>query len=598
MTENTEFIDWGRLELNPSKSGEQATICPNCSHERKKKNDKCFSANVDSGVGFCFHCGVKSIRDFEKREDVKKYDLPPPNWSNHTNLSDNLVKWFKGRVISSQTLIECKVTEENHYQPAKQQECNNIVFNYFEGEKLVNKKYRSADKKFTQSKNTKNIFYGVNDVIGQKECYIVEGEMDKLALWEVGKKNCISVPNGANDNDDVWLNCEHYLASIEKFYICTDMDEKGQEISEKIAQRLGRYRCERVTFKNKDANDDLIESRFTLEDSLSNSKKYPVSGTFKVEDLEDDIYRLYDNGLPDTLYPKGIWFDGMKDMFSVMRGHLVVGTGIPSHGKSNFTDWYVLNLLRDYDMKASWFSPEHHPMALHQSNLIQKVTGKPFFKNMDGMKKVTKSEIQNYKQWANEKIYLTAPDQNESPTWDWLFEKFKEQIYGYGVDIFVVDAFNKVLFDKTGENRHLISEVLTRLTSFAQQNNVIIFLIAHPTKMKKNESGEYDIPNLYDVAGSADFRNQTHDGFCIHRYFPDENQDGFTKFVNLKTKFSFQGEIGASRNFIYHVPSGRYYPQGTIYNHNSMIKAKETKEIFKEAVKDPFSTFEKEEIPF
>jgi len=598
MSENLEFIDWEKIELNPTKSGEQRTVCPSCSHERKNKNDKCFSANMDSGVGHCFHCGIKSIRDFKKRDSAKSYDLPPPNWQNCTNLSDGMAKWFKGRGIGSQTLIECKVTEEKFYQPAKQAECSNIVFNYFEGETLVNKKYRSADKKFTQSKNTKNIFYGINDVIGQKECYIVEGEMDKLAMWEVGKKNCISVPNGANDNDDVWLNCEPYLGSIEKFYICTDMDEKGQEISEKIAQRLGRYRCERVTFKNKDANDDLMDSVFTLEESIKNSKKYPVAGTFKVEDLEDEIYKLYDNGLPDTVYPKGSWFEGMGDMFSVMRGHLVVGTGIPSHGKSNFTDWYVLNLIRDYDMKASWFSPEHHPMSLHQSNLIQKVTGKPFFNDIDGVRKITKTEIKEYKDWANEKIYLTSTDKNESPTWDWLFEKFKEQIYGYGVDIFVIDAFNKVLFDKAGENRHQINEVLTKLTSFAQQNNVLIFLIAHPTKMKKNEQGEYDLPSLYDVSGSADFRNQTHDGFCVYRHFPNETQDGYTKFVNLKTKFSFQGDIGAAKNFTYHVPSGRYYPQGTKYDYKSLIPKTESKEIFKQAVSDPFESFEKENVPF
>jgi twinkle protein len=592
----SDFIQWSELELNPSKSGEQVCLCPACSHTRKKKRDKCFSANVDTGVGFCHHCGVKAIRDFKENAKPERYDLPPPDWSNYTNLSDKLVKWFKGRGISSQTLIECKVTEEIYYQPAKQAECNNIVFNYFEGETLTNKKYRSADKKFTQSKGTKNIFYGINDVIGQKECYIVEGEMDKLSLWEIGIKNCISVPNGANDNDDVWQNCEKYLKSIEKFYICTDMDEKGLEVGDKIAQRLGRYRCERVTFKNKDANDDLQESKFTLEDSLKNSKKYPVSGTFKVEDLEDDILRLYDNGLPDTIYPKGSWFDGMRDIFTVMRGHLVVGTGIPSHGKSNFTDWYVLNLIKDYNMKASWFSPEHHPMSLHQSNLIQKVTGKPFFKSLDGIQKVSKEEIKLYKEWANEKIYLTAPDQAESPTWDWLFEKFKEQMYSYGVDIFVIDAFNKVLFDKTGENRHLISETLTRLTSFAQQNNVIIFLIAHPTKMKKGESGEYEMPSLYDVAGSADFRNQTHDGFCVYRHFPTENEDGYTRVVNLKTKFSFQGDIGGSSNFTYHVPSGRYYIQNRAYDPSSFLKEPETGDVFKQS--DPFEVFEKENVPF
>jgi len=298
---DSSFIDWNSLELNQSKGGEQVTTCPSCSETRKKKKDKCFSANLDTGVGFCHHCGAKSIRDFKKRDEVKTYTLPNQEWVNHTNLSDKVVKYFSDRGISQSTLIENRITEEVWFQPQKGKEVNNIVFNYFEGEKLINKKYRSADKKFTQSANTKNIFYGVNDLIGQKECYIVEGEIDKLSLWEIGVKNCISVPNGANDNDDVWLNCEQYLSSIEKFYICTDMDEKGQEVSDKIAQRLGRYRCERVGFKNKDANDDLVESRFTLEDSLKNSKNYPVSGTFKVEDLEDDILRLYENGVPETI---------------------------------------------------------------------------------------------------------------------------------------------------------------------------------------------------------------------------------------------------------------------------------------------------------
>jgi twinkle protein len=370
------------------------------------KVDTALSIDLDKGVGKCHYCEEITIRDFKNKQESKKFDLPPSNWTNYTNVSDKVLGFLEARKISQKTIIECKVTEEMYYQPALKKEVANIVFNYFEGDTLVNKKYRSADKKFTQSKNTKNIFYGINDIIGEKECYIVEGEFDKLALWEVGKKNCISVPNGANDNDDVWQACEQYLASIEKFYICTDMDAKGTEIAEKIAQRLGRYRCERITFKNKDANDDLIESVFTLENSLNNPKKYPVSGTFKVEDLESDIYKLYDSGLPETIYPKGSWFDGMKDMFSVMRGHLVTVTGIPSHGKSNFTDWYVLNLLEDHNMKASWFSPEHHPLELHQSNLMQKFFGKPFFNSIDGVERITRPEIQQYKKTGLMKRYI------------------------------------------------------------------------------------------------------------------------------------------------------------------------------------------------
>jgi twinkle protein len=114
---------------------------------------------------------------------------------------------------------------------------------------------------------------------------------------------------------------------------------------------------------------------------------------------------------------------------------------------------------------------------------------------------------------------------------------------------------------------HAISEVLTKLTMFCQMNDVLVFLIAHPTKMKRTENGEVEIPSLYDVSGSADFRNQTHNGFGIYRHFdnPETGVDGYTSFFNLKTKFSFQGEIGKQVDYSYHSPSGRYYAKDTGY---------------------------------
>jgi twinkle protein len=134
-------------------------------------------------------------------------------------------------------------------------------------------------------------------------------------------------------------------------------------------------------------------------------------------------------------------------------------------------------------------------------------------------------------------------------------------MYSFGVDIFVIDAFNKVRLP-SGNRLEMINDMLSRLTSFCQVNNVSVILVAHPTKMKKNESGVYDIPTLYDVSGSADFRNQTHNGFAIHRYFESENQEAFTKFVNLKTKFSFQGEIGQGEEFLWDEVTGRMYAKG------------------------------------
>jgi twinkle protein len=570
------FINWDDIDLQGKSSGTKKTTCPACSEERKKKTDKCLSVDVSTGLAFCHHCKAKSVRDYKEYEQ-KEYTLPQQDWSNYTNLSDGLVKWLASRGISQATAIEMKLTEESQYIPALNKEANCIVFNYFEADKVVCKKYRTGDKQWAKSKDSKSIFYNINACIGKETIYIVEGEMDVLAMIENGIKNVISVPNGANDNDNQWEVSKRYLDGVKRFIIATDNDIKGIELREKIAHRLGKYRCSYIEFKGKDANDDLLS--LELDSSIANIKRFPVSGTFQVADLYDGIIDLYDNGLPKTMAPKSKSFGELSKVFSVMLGQVTTITGIPSHGKSNFNDWYVLNLLNDYSLKGSWFSPEHTPMQLYQTNLIEKVTGKSFWGNSKGVQvpRITKEGIDEYKEWANEKIYLTACDDGTLPTWDWLLEKFKEQLYSFGINIFVVDAFNKLILPK-GNKIDAINEVLTKLTHFAQSNDVLVFLVAHPTKMRKDEkTGAYEVPTLYDVSGSADFRNQTHNGYTIHRIFDGVMKDGtpthaHTKFINTKTKFSFQGDIGAEIEFNFDVTNGRYYANGIEPKYNMIYQ--------------------------
>lgn len=570
--------NWDLIVTNKH-SGTAKLKCPSCTDTRKNKQDRSLYVNFNSGVGKCFNDGCSALffRDsIEKSIVNENYTLPKQTWRNYTKLSDGLVKWVETeRKINQFTLNHFNITEEKYFQPALNKEVNNVVFNYFEGDVLVNKKYRSGNKKFTQSKNGKPIFYNLNAIIGQDECYITEGELDVLALYEIGIKNAISIPNGANDNDNYWKNSEKYLKEIKRFYIATDNDESGNNVAEKIAQRLGRYRCERVIFEGKDANDDLKKG--VLEKSIHNKQKYPVSGTFKVSDCIDNIYELYNYGLPETISPKHHCFGNLKNIFSVMRGHLVVGTGIPSHGKSNFTEWYVLNLIRDYDFKASFFSPEHHPFELHHTTFIEKTFGKSFWYDNENCPRISKNEIAQYQIWAEEKLYLTGTENGEFPTWDWLFDKMRDQLFNFGINIFVIDAFNKLAFNEKGNKLDLINAVLTKLTMFAQMNNVIIFLVAHPTKMQK-ENGLYVSPTLYDVSGSSDFRNQTHDGFSVYRYFGDEENEPKTVFENLKTKMKFQGVIGGSIEFDYHIPSGRYFVKGEEVPTYSLIESESKKQ--------------------
>lgn len=556
-----EFLDWNTLEFK-KRSGNEKIHCPKCHATRTNKKDRSLSVVHSKGFAKCHKCQVLSFREdnAENTETEKVYTTPKQDWKNYTTLSDGMVKYIESRKIPQTVAIDLGWSEEKQYQPQKGKEVMNLVYNFFEGEKVVNKKYRSGDKKFTQSKGGKPILYNINSVVGEKEIYIVEGEMDVAALYAIGIKNVVSVPSGANDNDDYWINSKPYIEDAEKFILAVDTDKAGSKLKELIAQRLGRYRCSFIEFKGKDANEDLISG--DLEKSILNKKRFPVTSTLTIEDLIDDVITLYDNGLPDTLKPKDNCFGEWRNHFSVMRGQVTTITGIPSHGKSNFNDWYILNLMKDYDLKCSWFSPEHSPDSIYQSNLIEKVTGKSFWGKSNGVKvpRVSKDEIMKYHDWAKEKIYITKANDNEFPTWDFLFEKFKEQMFSFGIDIFVVDAFNKVVLPD-GNELQAIKKILTKLTAFAQSNNVMVFLVAHPTKMKKDDKGIYPIPTLYDVSGSADFRNMTHNGYTVYRSFEDEERGTFNKttVINMKTKFSFQGNMGEVEDFQYNHINGRFY---------------------------------------
>ncbi len=555
-----EFFNFDLIQVRGSHSGFKKTTCPVCSENRKKKKDPCLAVWFDTGFAKCYNCGVLSFKEkSEFKSEKKHYTVLDNKWRNYTTLSDKLVQWiWSERMISQNTLNQFGITEEKQYQPAQQKEMNNIVFNYFEGENLVNKKYRSSKKDFTQVKGGKPILYNINSIIGEDTAYICEGEFDVLALYEIGIKNAVSLPNGANDNDEYWINSEPYLKDIKNFIIATDNDEKGIEIREKIAQRLGRYRCKYVEFNEKDANDDLKSGK--LLDSINNLKTFSIGGTFTAFDLLDSILRLHEKGLPDTISPKKSVFGNLKNTFSIMMGQLTTITGIPSHGKSSFLDWYILNLVQEYNHKVSIYSPEHSPLELYISKHIQLAVGKPFH----GQNSCNDIDVLRYTEWSKERIYYTTQEQDTRGDWDWLLNKMTEQMYTYGINYFIIDAWNKVQMPKGMTGKEAIDNILTRLTLFCQRNNVHIFLVAHPTKMKKNAKELYEIPTLYDVSGSSDFYNQTHNGATIYRVFEDENSQGCTLFINQKTKFNFQGKIQEQVQFNYHKPTGRYYVDGSI----------------------------------
>ncbi|XP_023756324.1 primase homolog protein-like [Lactuca sativa] len=81
--------------------------------------------------------------------------------------------------------------------------CKNVeIFSHKKKKELVSCKYKDISKKFRQECDTEKILYGLDDIEGESDIIIVEGEMDKLAMEEVGFRNCVSVPDGAPPKSD------------------------------------------------------------------------------------------------------------------------------------------------------------------------------------------------------------------------------------------------------------------------------------------------------------------------------------------------------------------------------------------------------------
>ena len=84
--------------------------------------------------------------------------------------------------------------------------------------------------------------------------------------------------------------------------------------------------------------------------------------------------------------------------------------------------------------------------------------------------------------------------------------------------------------------------------------DIHIFIVAHPTKISKSkDTGEYEVPTLYNISGSAHFFNKTDNGICIYRSF---KSNIVTAYVQ-KVRYSWLGKIGFT-SFSYDVLTRQY----------------------------------------
>ena len=531
---------------------EEKRICPQCSHTRKKSNVKCMSYNTETGLFRCHHCSYSGKEGGYNNLD----NYVPPKIKPDVTIgkpTDRMEEFFESRGISKE------VTDRNGIGMTS--DMLEIMFPFYRDGEIINVKYRSFKKKFRQEANAEKILYGLDDIKGCTSIIIVEGEIDKLSLEEVGYNNVISVPDGAPapntkayESKFSYLdNCADAFEDVTKIILAVDNDAPGKVLQEELTRRLGPERCWVVHYPegSKDPNDVLMDEFESLKDLIEHSTAIPIEGISTVNDVYPEIIALYEEGQPGghtTGWPK------MDPFYTVREGEFTVVTGIPSHGKSEFIDAMLIQLSVLHEWKHALFSPENYPLQGHVAKLVKKYLRKQFGKGYTT--RMTIDELEGALPWLNDHFYFISHSADNLRLDD-ILEKAKISIFRYGIRSISIDPWNEIDHSRPqGKSEtEYVSECLTKIRRFARLYKVHIWLIAHPTKMYRDASGNYPVPTPYDISGSAHFRNKADNCITVWRDIADESKK--VEIHIQKVRFREVGKVGMCE-FQYNVATGRY----------------------------------------
>lgn len=503
-------------------SGQEKTVCPECSNSRRKSKDKCLSVNIDEGVWHCHHCGWKgSLKKFKslKKSDVAPIPtLPePPKTKIGTFLPDNVYQWFEGRGITRSVVNDAKIGYKDRW----------IQFPFYKDGEVVNVKSRTADKKFRQEKNAEKCFYRFDHMKGMETIIITEGEMDALSLVQAGFTNVVSVPDGAtapnsNPSDRKFsylISAEEHLMNAEKVILCTDSDGAGKHLRDELSRRIGREKCCRVNYPDdcKDMNEVLVKhGEERILDIVSGAYPYPIEGVVTIEDVADDAIDLFNK--PEHLGLSTGWID-LDDHYRISHSEVSVVTGVPNMGKSEWMDALMINMVQEYGWKFGIFSAENFPVKHHLLKLVGKFAKQPFW----GDNKMSEEVARSSMNVLNDHIKFIGT-QESSVTIESIMEQAKILNYRYGLNGLVIDPWNTIEHKfGDGENEtNYVSRVLSQLNTFAKVNELHIWVVAHPRKMENDANRRVIVPSPYDISGSANWFNKCDNSVTIHRHITQD----------------------------------------------------------------------------
>jgi len=165
--------------------------------------------------------------------------------------------------------------------------------------------------------------------------------------------------------------------------------------------------------------------------------------------------------------------------------------------------------------------------------------GKPFFRGV--MPRMSAAEVREAKVFIGAFFTFILPAEDKL-TVDGILDLAKHVILKKGIKGMVIDPWNEIDHTRPGNltETEYISYSLTKVRRFARQYGLHIWLVAHPTKLRKDEKGKYPVPTAYDISGSAAWRNKADNCISVYRHI----ESNLVEIHVQKIRFKQVGKIG------------------------------------------------------
>jgi twinkle protein len=545
---NAAYLSDLGIDLRGRTSGKIKTWCPVCAENKAgAKREKDLSVNIDEGLYQCwsnkcnFKGSCKPKKVYERPDETKIGKL----------YSRAVQEWFSKRGIKNETLGHFKIWTHGDV----------IHFNYYRDDTVVNFKKRNMDKTvFGQFPNAEKIVYNIDSLKGKEKAILVEGEIDVLVWHQLGygeEYGIISLDQGAGVEGsrldgklECFQNCAKELDSIKMFYLAGDMDSAGEYTMREVARRLGEYRCKRVRFENKDANDEYLSvdeenAKEYFDTLLEKSKNYPTAGVQVLDDdMMDRMLDEFDNG-----EKRGTGLGGghpLDEFYTVMDGEMTGFTGYPGDGKTTF----LKNLAVEHAMKNGLvyavYSPEDADAMYYYKEICKIYMGKNIDRKYHNV--AERAEYISAINWVRDKFFYIYPEHTddgaiELPTNEWINNKIRFLKLQYGVNSYIKDPWNKIHHEMNGmrDDQYLASEI--RKEKLFAGGYKACWYVIHPNKPSKTKNGAVLPPDQYDLSQGAMWNNGLDNIICVFR--PERGVDARSPRVDiLFQKIKKKGVVG------------------------------------------------------